>query len=357
MKCCRYCFADAHIASLLQTTDEEKGKCDFCGKANVALMDLRSANAEAFKTYLISIITVYHAVEEVSDMHGRFIGDLLSEELNVFVLSHSQIMDFLKEIMGSEYDDYAVYLNKPLILTSDKKNSVSFIGTLTWEEFSEKLKKENRFHTKEFNAVIFKEILDSCKVSIDATTKLYRARIWTDDKGYEIEDMGAPPANKVPPGRINPSGMSYLYLSGDAQTVLRETRALIHDRATIGEFQLKSTDSSLEIIDLTKISSIESKRFKNVDSFVVNKGLLRSLSQQISKPQRRYEHSVEYIPTQYICDYIKSLGYQGIKYASTVNRGGVNYAIFKPELFVCTGLERKEIYGIHYKSRALNTSL
>lgn len=43
----------------------------------------------------------------------------------------------------------------------------------------------------------------------------------------------------------------------------------------------------------------------------------------------------EYLPTQYLCEYIKSLGIDGVEYASAMNRGGTNYAIFDGDKYSC----------------------
>ncbi|WP_421778123.1 RES family NAD+ phosphorylase [Gardnerella sp. KA00747] len=45
---------------------------------------------------------------------------------------------------------------------------------------------------------------------------------------------------------------------------------------------------------------------------------------------------MDYIPTQYISDYIKSKGYDGIEYVSVMSDAGKNLAIFNPEILKIT---------------------
>ena len=52
---------------------------------------------------------------------------------------------------------------------------------------------------------------------------------------------------------------------------------------------------------------------------------------------------------QYICDYVKHLGYDGIKYKSTLMKDGVNYAIFDEKKFECVGVKVVEIGDVVYR--------
>ena len=59
------------------------------------------------------------------------------------------------------------------------------------------------------------------------------------------------------------------------------------------------------------------------------------------------------VPTQYICDYVKHLGYDGIRYKSTLVEGGINYAIFDEKKFDCVGVKVVHIGNIHYEWKEL----
>jgi hypothetical protein len=40
------------------------------------------------------------------------------------------------------------------------------------------------------------------------------------------------------------------------------------------------------------------------------------------------EDEIEYLPTQYLAEYIKKSGFDGIKYDSSLSEGGINVALF-----------------------------
>ena len=68
----------------------------------------------------------------------------------------------------------------------------------------------------------------------------------------------------------------------------------------------------------------------------------RKIKNEIAKPLRRYDSPLDYLPTQYISDLIKSQGIKGIAYQSTMIEGGLNYAIFDESLFTCKSIR---VYG------------
>ena len=69
----------------------------------------------------------------------------------------------------------------------------------------------------------------------------------------------------------------------------------------------------------------------------------------MAKPLRNNANPIEYIPTQYISDYVHSLKeYDGIEYKSTMNPNGYNLAIFDPTLFECINTETIQVNEINY---------
>ena len=82
--------------------------------------------------------------------------------------------------------------------------------------------------------------------------------------------------------------------------------------------------------------------------FAINIEIIRKIGNEVAKPMRRFDRALDYVPTQYICDYIKHLGYDGIKYKSTLVKGGTNYAIFNEKKFECVGVKVAQIGSIHY---------
>ena len=63
-----------------------------------------------------------------------------------------------------------------------------------------------------------------------------------------------------------------------------------------------------------------------------------AISNDLSRPMRRYDSIVDYVPTQFICEYIKySAKADGIAFRSSLC-DGVNYVIFDTKSFDCNNL-------------------
>ncbi|MGY1574350.1 RES domain-containing protein [Faecalibacterium duncaniae] len=79
----------------------------------------------------------------------------------------------------------------------------------------------------------------------------------------------------------------------------------------------------------------------------------------MSKSLRRSDSTLDYVPTQYIVDFIKSIEhngtreYAGVEYSSTTNPDGYNLAIFEPELFECIAVDVYNIEELHYKAKKI----
>lgn len=108
---------------------------------------------------------------------------------------------------------------------------------------------------------------------------------------------------------------------------------------------------SIDVIDLANIDRISP--FIGIDygfdftQYAMNIDHLRMLAQEIAKPLRNY-NTLDYLPTQYISDFIRSKGYDGIEYKSTLRESGVNLAVFNPALYKCTKTNVYDIKTVHY---------
>lgn len=80
----------------------------------------------------------------------------------------------------------------------------------------------------------------------------------------------------------------------------------------------------------------------------------------MSKSLRRSDSTLDYVPTQYIVDFIKSIThngkqeYDGIEYNSTTNPGGYNLSIFNPDVFECMAVDVYDIEQLHYTFTRVN---
>ena len=171
----------------------------------------------------------------------------------------------------------------------------------------------------------------------------YRARI-SDQKGFDLNKMGKPPAESSVSGRANPVGIPYLYVSTDKNTVLYESRATHLDFITIAEFKLKERLNVVQLRQIENLSPFVLEDF--LEEYLKYQKYLKRLEIELSKPLRRHDQKLEYLPTQYLCEYVKSLGYDAIEYGSSLHDGGVNLAIFNDGKLEGKNVEVHEVVSV-----------
>jgi hypothetical protein len=91
----------------------------------------------------------------------------------------------------------------------------------------------------------------------------------------------------------------------------------------------------------------------SLKEYVKNRRFLDILENDLAKPLRRQDNELDYLPTQYLCEYIKSLGYDGVEYGSSLHEEGINLVIFNDEKLDCNDIEVHEISKIEIQSRLL----
>lgn len=134
-------------------------------------------------------------------------------------------------------------------------------------------------------------------------------------KGFNDKESLPPPTNQVAAGRANPDHIRYLYLSEDEETPLYEVRPTIGQYVSVAKFK---TTQKLKIFDFTKIPT------KNVDNSLPS--LFEVIGQKFSAPY--CGNPIEYLPTQYIAEAIKNMGFDGLCFASSLHENGKNIVMF-----------------------------
>ena len=137
-------------------------------------------------------------------------------------------------------------------------------------------------------------------------------------KGYNALDSGTPPINKGAAGRINPEKIRYLYLAEDPRTAVYEVRPTIDQHVSVATF---ITKDEIKLYDLTKDIKPQDE-----DPFDNNYTLFKVIQQRFSQPNTGDE--IQYIPTQYLGELIKQMGFDGLRYKSSLNKSGINIVLF-----------------------------
>ncbi|WP_099205534.1 RES family NAD+ phosphorylase [Scatolibacter rhodanostii] len=343
MNCCIECFQDTEIRAMISAKDQT-GECSFCGSKDVLIYPVDK------QTDLSDLISAVISTYEESDV-GKPLFQVLLNDWSIFnplvTCSNKLLEAFCLIIFGDSENSHNVKVRIPRSSTEN----YGILGGHTWQEFSTNIKNENRFHNGFFKADRLATFLTYAAKRYAKDTLLYRARIWSDNKGFCTKEMGVPPFDKRRSGRVNPEGICALYLSSKEETAISEVRANAFDFVSVGKFRLLK---NISIINLSKLNNISPAIYSaGLESLTANISIFRDISEEISKPLRRNDSHLDYLPTQYITEFIKSKGYAGIEFSSTRATSGDNIAVFDESLFKCESVHNFEIEKIEHTYKKL----
>lgn len=255
-----------------------------------------------------------------------------------------------------------------------------------WNSFKEELMYKNRFIINHEVLDYIKVLCHRCSIIINEETKLYRARIYNKEPyylkylnsefnrdpvanenqlqllvtknevedrkktnfwGYDKNESFVPPLSDNLSGTSsNPAFVKYLYTSEDTYTAMVEVRPFLKNKISIAEILVKE---QIKIIDFSYTIFEKSDNFQKLEGF--EKYLIFFIMEDFSQPSNL--DSKKYIPTQYVSEFIKSLGYDGIKFNSSLYARGKNITIFNYEKCEPISSDIYEIEDICFESKAL----
>ncbi len=314
MYCCGSCIGSKHLSEHIKVHSENIGICNLCGSKQENLILPSQLSDEFSKVLDLYCLAVDKKV-------GRHLIDLLRDDWGLFKNSRNLDAERLLKLILDD-DDFSC-----LGFKSRLKREESF--TDSWGRFKLELKHENRFFPKSFpDHNELSSLLSFISLQTGRDIKeLYRARISEDHTLFEFDKMGAPPSDIAAAGRANPFGISYLYVASNEETAISELRPHKGDFISVAKFSLHG---GLKLIDLRDpITTISPFRYSDEDLEMVHSklGLLIKLGEELTMPIAKGNAPLEYLSTQYICEFIKSKGFDGVIYKSALG-GGDNYAIF-----------------------------
>ncbi len=305
-------FADSEIVSLLQDGSED--------------------GVQTVEDFLYALLSLY----EISP-YGEPLSQSLINDWQVFAdeSSLTQVLNmvgnpFQPDDLVKYKDEYQNYLQ-------------------AWEGVKTEVKNNTRFfcHMDSIADVLDDFDIDKDSLMLFKDDKFFRARVHhKEEPAFRKEDMGCPPTPELAtPGRANPNGIRYLYLCCDDKTPFYEVRPYYLDRVDIGEFLI--LEDNVKIVDFTeKVNLFKVFYDDGEDTFkqkVKRRVLFEAISNDLSKPLRSFDTELEYVPTQYICEYFKDSGADGIKFKSSVRANGKNLVLFHPEKAECVKVHPYEV--------------
>lgn len=156
--------------------------------------------------------------------------------------------------------------------------------------------------------------MPSSKEIVDTYNKWKRKRF----KGYNSSGSGAPPADSATLGRLNPEKIRYLYLAEDPQTAVYEVRPTIGQNVSVATFK---TNDEIKIYDLAAEIKPQEREIPDYDHT-----LFSVIQRRFSEPNTG--DSFKYLPTQFLGEMIKQMGFDGLRFRSSLKNGGINLVLF-----------------------------
>lgn len=317
-KCCANCFNDSVLATKINT-DGETSRCSYCGKNQVRCIDPKDI-ADKLEIFIAGLVV---------DPNGQS----LSSILDLYGLISSKVKEkkkesLIKEIFGTD-------------AAAEKYSFKLSINTYTqeWDELKTELKYKNRFFPQtQIYSKLFKDrssnsatgvlfqLLEQLEITIDQTETYYRARI--SSTPLTSDKMGCPPRDIVTGGRANPAGIPYLYVADELETCINEVRPSNSSHVYVSEM---TPNKELKVLDLTSpreyctASAFGEDQLTTVLEFL---GLLELFSKELSNPIKPENSNLDYIPTQFLCEFMKiDAKLDGIAFNSSFGTGK-NYVFF-----------------------------
>lgn len=355
--CCK-CLCDSQLIPIIEGLGQ-KGNCPTCGSFDVYIYD--TDNNSELVGYFDEFISIYTPAQslpvEFPKAETRLLKDELVTNWNIFNnLSATNVYKIITSICDEQYQAVPELFDYPVgiaeLYNPEYLKEHSLLRTNSWENFVTALKEQNRFHTKHFNLGLLERFCSYIRKSYKKGSVFYRGRI-SSSAGLGTDVMGAPPHEKASAGRANAPGISCLYLASDVDTTIHEVRAGAFDFISVGKFELLE---DIIVVDLKSIDKI-SPFLEDLDylEHAINKEHLNKINAEMGKALRRSDSPLDYVPTQYISDFIKGIEhdgqaeYAGIEYNSTMFPEGFNLAIFYPDLFKCVDVRTYRIKKLLYQ--------
>lgn len=340
--CCIWCFESNNHQAILNVFIENSkpGNCSFCHCEKTSVLEprqLRDLFRPLVDRYKIPEKGVDYTDGDDIDSMFRSLSDAINE-WGIFPIWVNDDKDWLlDEIMGYD-ENNSCSLN----LWCNKNSSLNHTDKYEyWNKFEEYIKHDRRFFLNfDFLPFDLEELFRNTETRIPQGTILFRARIGGVIDGrilnpYPLEEMLKPPAMLAGQGRANPTGISYLYLASDVNTALVEVKASVGDYVTIAEIQILGKKGSTGTTDLLKVSDFIKDPYEYINPFDNDAEskresirMLSALNERISKPVNNKTAPLEYIPTQFLTELVRDLGFDGIKFRSSIHEKGYNYAFF-----------------------------
>ncbi|MBH0001811.1 RES family NAD+ phosphorylase [Pseudoalteromonas sp. SWYJZ12] len=218
---------------------------------------------------------------------------------------------------------------------------MSFDSWNSYMLFSCSVRNKSRYILDEDAQNFLQGIKDTCKSRVEVikpNSEMWRAQMGHDrlkllQDDVHVDDILIPyPEKRMRPlpdsaseGRANPKGIPCLYVASQKETAMSEIRPWLGSIISVARF---TNSKELRVIDFSRhhtnklpIYLSEPDEAKRIEAVWTN------LDKAFSQPVTNSDQKSDYAPTQIIAELVKSLGYDGIAFRSSLGQGH-NLALF-----------------------------
>lgn len=305
-------------------------------------MDFKNMTDEEAYAMLISLFFLFEERAKHQEQWEQFEQEILYSN-RFFVES-----EILKEIESSAFQKTCVYQKGTLFYRAriyNRDPNAKFLEK--YKNVLEENGEDFDLHKKDFtnpellnfNLSIIDNIADDSemdKFTAYAKEAIRRCKS-SKFKGFSKQESLPPPSEKCISGRANPEFIRYLYVCEDNLTPIYEVKPSIKQNVSLAKLRLKK---DIKIYDMSTEYCMNEEKIQGLFSFIAEK---------FSIPN--YNEACKYIPTQYITEKIKKLGFDGIRFNSSLNTDGKNLVLFNIDDCEVVSTSLVEVSGIKIKTR------
>ncbi len=336
---CKNCFADKELKGFI-LSQNTIGNCHCCESKDVEII--------AFEELLDFFKELFENFQPAK-VGERFISKIQGNwSLFSSIECGQRILNFALDRINSPISNSEEFVD----FNDEILENVNF-----WFKLKEQLKWERRYLT-DINYLTDDLGWDGffeSKTVINRGEIFYRARLHknADERIFSNEEMYCPKRELSTAGRANPSGIPYLYLSDNESTILYEIRASYLDEVSVASFCLnQGLSQDIIISDFTETPALYAPN--EVNRRIKSTLLKQVISRDLSKPMRRYDSELDYIPTQFICEFIKVFtNVHGIKFRSSLHNIGNNLVIFNQDIMECKEVKKIQVSKVSIGSKEI----
>lgn len=355
---CVECIGDTILKDEIKSLRCRRA-CTYCGRSEQAV-SIESLAERVDNVYMMVVDfgNEYPTADEYSDNaiwknEGVTPTDIVQELIEcdtseiaddiVAELSQKEMYSVVKDGETAWYDDTSA------IYTIKIPRDPAFHET--WSSFKQSVKHSRRFFNEEATALLA-EILTpiiagdwppgrSAVRTIKPTDPdhfIYRGRQANGSAsqlvihGSPIRQLSAPPPHLNLAGRMNAAGTGAFYASFDKKTCIAELRSPVGGEAVIGKFEILRP---LRVLDLTILENAPASISYFQSDFIEKHAYRRFVEgfhEEIKKPIIPVQETLEYLPTQFVCEYLWTHAepkLDGLIYGSSqLSNGASNIVLF-----------------------------